>query len=98
MQKKKVITRICPECYEENIKDDLIHQEQYCYNCGLILQAPYNPEIVTSGYAIQITTYVQLINTPVLVNRKILTPEQLEQLQLRKLANKYPPVTEESKA
>lgn len=97
MEKTKVITRICPECHKDHIKHDIIHQEQYCHNCGLLLQAPYTHGITTPGYAMQIKTYVQLINTPVLINTKIVTPERLEQLQLRELGLKYPPVSEESK-
>lgn len=97
MQKNKVITRICPECHDKNIKDDLIHQEQYCQKCGLILQAPTIYGINTPSYAIKIQTFIQLINTPVLIKESILTPERLEQLKLRELEVKYPPVSEESK-
>lgn len=97
MQKNKVITRICPECYNKNIKEDFIRNELYCQNCGLVIQAPAICGINMPGYAIKIQTFIQLINTPVLLGEVILTPEQLEKIQLRELSVRYPPVSEESK-
>lgn len=37
----KTLHRICPQCQsEEDTRYDDIHDELYCYHCGLVLEAP----------------------------------------------------------
>lgn len=97
MEKTRQINRICSECHKSQIKQDYIHEEQYCQNCGLVLQAPKVQGIITPGYALHIQVYTTLINTPVLVSETIITPEQLEKQELMEYEILYPPVSEESK-
>lgn len=47
METKKVRLKVCPECYSHTFKYDEYHQELYCFNCGLILNAPPNRDFIT---------------------------------------------------
>lgn len=97
IKKTKKIQKICPECHHNDIRTDLIHQEQYCHNCGLILQAPYTCGIETPEYSLHIQVYTTLITTPILIEEKILTSEQYNKKEYARLAYLYPPVPEEDK-
>ena len=48
--KPKKIIKLCPECGEKKFKYDSIHQETYCENCGLIINAPPEFGIIFPGY------------------------------------------------
>lgn len=40
----------CPECYCTKLKQDAIHAETYCMQCGLVLKAPVSYGLVYPGF------------------------------------------------
>lgn len=38
---------VCPECNSHHLYKDEIHLETYCYNCGLVVKAPFSTDFIT---------------------------------------------------
>lgn len=49
-KKKKQLKKVCPECEQTHFTFDELHDELYCYNCGLVIQAPPCAELVFPGF------------------------------------------------
>ena len=47
---KLMIIKICPECHKRKFIKDDIHDEIYCKNCGLVIQAPYTYGVYYPGF------------------------------------------------
>ena len=45
-----IYLKVCPECKGTNFKHDIIHDETYCFQCGLVLIAPSQPGVVFPGF------------------------------------------------
>jgi len=41
---------LCPECLGQRFTKDFIHDEISCRRCGLVIIAPFTPNVVCKGF------------------------------------------------
>ena len=54
--KKKVKINLCPNCDGHIFRYDEYHKEQYCYSCGLVINAPYTADFIRPDFKTIIIT------------------------------------------